>query len=88
MPPAHTAVGILAAAVARLEQQPLPASLTGPVDLMLNAVAPEMDVMPRFLLANRDILDACPAAQVFAVSDAERTHSQHDSSHCISEWPA
>ena len=56
MPPAHTAVGILAAAVTRLEQQPLPASLAGPVGLMLNAVAPEMDFMPRFLLANRDIL--------------------------------
>ena len=56
MPPAHTAVGILAAAVTRLEQQPLPASLAGPVSLMLNAVAPEMDFMPRFLLANRDVL--------------------------------
>ena len=56
MPPAHTAVGILAAAVARLEQRPLPASLSGPVGLMLDAVAPEMDVMPRVLLANRDIL--------------------------------
>jgi len=56
MPPVQTAVGILAAAVARLEQQPLPASLTGPVGLMLDAVAPEMDRMPRVLLANRDIL--------------------------------
>ena len=56
MPPAQTAVGILAAAVTRLEQQPVPASLTGPVSLMLNAVAPEMDFMPQVLLANRDVL--------------------------------
>lgn len=56
MPPAQTAVGILAAAVARLEQQPLPPSLAGPVGLMLDSVAPEMDFMPRLMLANRDIL--------------------------------
>lgn len=56
MPPTQTAVGILSAAVVRLEQQPLPASLTGAFGLMLDAVAPEMDLMPRCMLANRDIL--------------------------------
>ncbi len=56
MPPAQTAVGILSAAVARLEQHPLPASLTGAFGLMLDAVAPEMEFKPRLLLANRDIL--------------------------------
>jgi carboxypeptidase PM20D1 len=56
MPPAQTAVGILSAAVVRLEQHPLPASMTGAFGLMLDAVAPEMDFMPRFMLANRDIL--------------------------------
>lgn len=55
MPPAQTAIGILADAIARLEQQPIPASLTGPVGLMLEAVAPEMDGMSRVVLANRDI---------------------------------
>ena len=56
MPPAQTAVGILSAAVAKLEEHPLPASLTGAFGLMLDAVAPEMDFMPRLMLANRDIL--------------------------------
>ncbi|MEN9557569.1 MAG: hypothetical protein RLZZ232_3855 [Planctomycetota bacterium] len=56
MPPARTAVGILAAAVARLEEHPLPASMSGTLGLMLEAVAPEMDFMSRFMLANRDIL--------------------------------
>jgi carboxypeptidase PM20D1 len=56
MPPAETAVGILSAAVARLDQNPLPAGMTGAFGLMLDAVAPEMDFMPRFMLANRDIL--------------------------------
>ena len=56
MPPAQTAVGILSAAVARLEQHPLPASLTGAFGLMLDAVAPETDFMPRLMLANRDLL--------------------------------
>lgn len=55
MPPAQTAVGILSAAVARLEQHPLPASLTGAFGLMLDAVAPETDFMPRLMLANRDL---------------------------------
>lgn len=56
MPPAQTAIGILSAAVAKLEQHPLPASMTGAFGLMLDAVAPEMDFMPRLMLANRDIL--------------------------------
>jgi carboxypeptidase PM20D1 len=56
MPPARTAVGILSAAVVRLEQHPLPASMSGAFGLMLDAVAPEMDFLPRLMLANRDIL--------------------------------
>lgn len=56
MPPAHTAVGIRAAALTSLEQQPRPASLSGPVGLMLDAIAPEMDFIPRVLPANRDVL--------------------------------
>ena len=56
MPPSHTAIGILATTVTRLEQEQRPASFSGPVGLMLDAVAPEMDFMPRVLLANRDIL--------------------------------
>jgi carboxypeptidase PM20D1 len=56
MPPAHTAIGILAAAVTRLEQEQRPASFSGPVGLMLDAIAPEMDFVPRVLLANKDVL--------------------------------
>jgi carboxypeptidase PM20D1 len=69
MPPAHTAVGILAAAVTKLEDKPLPASLSGPVGLMLDTIAPEMDFTPRVLLANRDVLSPV-LLQRFAQSPA------------------
>lgn len=56
MPPPQSAVGILAAAVAKLEDKPRPASLSGPVGLMLEAIAPEVDFPQRVALANRDVL--------------------------------
>jgi carboxypeptidase PM20D1 len=56
MPPPQSAVGILAAAVTKLEQTPRPASLSGPVGLMLEAIAPEVDFPQRLALANRDVL--------------------------------
>lgn len=52
-PPAATLIGRLAAAVARLEQNPMPARLTPPVEGMLGAIAPEMDFGARLLMANR-----------------------------------
>jgi carboxypeptidase PM20D1 len=52
MPPRQTAVGILARAVARLEANPMPARLEGPVREMLSHLAPELPVGRRLVLAN------------------------------------
>jgi carboxypeptidase PM20D1 len=52
-PPRHTAVGILARAVARLEDRPFPAKLKGASAALFEAVAPEMPFGMRLLFANR-----------------------------------
>ena len=52
MPPRQTAIGILAAAVARLEASPMPARLAGPARLMLEGLAPEMGFGSRLAVAN------------------------------------
>jgi carboxypeptidase PM20D1 len=52
MPPATTSVGILAAAIHRLEQSPFPASLDGPTGAMLQTLAPELSLGMRTLLGN------------------------------------
>jgi carboxypeptidase PM20D1 len=53
MPPPQTAVGRLARAVARVQDAPLPARLTPPVEQMLLRLAPEMPFANRLLIANR-----------------------------------
>ncbi len=57
MPPPQTAVGILAAAVAKVEANPLPASLSGPVGLMFDRIGPHLPFTQRFAIANRDALE-------------------------------
>lgn len=52
MPPPHTAVGILAAALKRLEDNPMPARLTGASRLLFEAVGPEMPLLQRMAFAN------------------------------------
>jgi carboxypeptidase PM20D1 len=52
MPPAQTAVGIVSAAVARLEQNPMPARLEGPTRQMFDHVGPEFPRLQRALFAN------------------------------------
>jgi carboxypeptidase PM20D1 len=58
MPPPETAIGILAAAVRRVEQSPLPARLAGPSLLMLERLAPEMGFGARLAVANRYLFGA------------------------------
>lgn len=55
-PPPHSVVGRLSAAVARLEDHPMPPRLIAPVDAMLAGLAPDMDLPTRILVANRDWL--------------------------------
>ena len=52
-PPAQTAVGRLARAVARVQDTPLPARLERPVTDMFDRLAPEMGFGQRLALANR-----------------------------------
>lgn len=52
-PPRHTSVGKIAAAVVALEQQPMPARLSPPVEAMLKYIAPELPMFPyRVAVAN------------------------------------
>lgn len=51
-PPRETAVGILAAAVTRLQQDPFPAKLDGPMRQMLEAAGPHMAFPMRLIMAN------------------------------------
>jgi carboxypeptidase PM20D1 len=57
MPPPHTAIGILAEAIERVENHPLPASLSGATRQFLAAIAPEMEYPLRIAVANADILE-------------------------------
>ncbi|MEQ9398036.1 MAG: M20 family peptidase [Longimicrobiales bacterium] len=52
-PPEHTNIGILAAAIQRLEASPFPARLDGPGMAMFDYLAPEMPLALRVPLANR-----------------------------------
>jgi len=56
-PPEHSAVGILAAAVTRLENQQMPASLEGPFRGMFEAAGPEMEFPLRVVTANLWLLE-------------------------------
>ncbi len=53
MPPPQTAVGIVAAAVAALEDKPMPAALDGPAALLFDRLSPEISFWSRLPLANR-----------------------------------
>lgn len=53
MPPRETAIGILSAALTRLDDRPLPARLSGGGERMLDYVGPELPPLGRFAVANR-----------------------------------
>jgi carboxypeptidase PM20D1 len=52
MPPARTPIGIMSAALARLEEEPMPASIGGAVRDMMQVVGPETNGIDRIALAN------------------------------------
>jgi carboxypeptidase PM20D1 len=52
MPPPHTAIGILGAAIERLEASPMPTRITEPVRQMFGNVGPEMAFIERMAVAN------------------------------------
>lgn len=57
MPAPHTAIGILAAAISRIEGDPMPAALRGATRHFLRAIAPEMTLPMRVAVANADLLE-------------------------------
>ena len=52
VPPPQTAIGILSAAVHRLEQQQVPANLDSIVRQTLDYIGPELPLLPRLAVAN------------------------------------
>ena len=52
LPPARTAVGIVSAAVAKLEENPLPARLDGPTRELFNRIGPLLPLAQRAVFAN------------------------------------
>ena len=57
MPPAQTTIGILSSAIQKLEANPMPAKITGPVRLMFDYLSPEMDLARRVVFANLWLLE-------------------------------
>src|SRR5256886_6036307 len=66
MPPDETAVGILAAAITRLEHQQMPRAIRGPTAAMFDFLGPEMPFGPRLVMANRWLLVRILARKVGA----------------------
>jgi len=52
MPPPHTAIGVLSAAVCSMERNPMPARLDGAVRTLFEVVGPEMTFSQRLVFAN------------------------------------
>ncbi len=57
IPPRHTAAGILARAITKVEDHPLPARVGPEIGQLFNAVGREMPLGRRILFANRWLLD-------------------------------
>ena len=51
-PPKHPDVGILSAAIHKLEKNPLPGELKGTTKIMFEYLGPEMSFFPKMLFAN------------------------------------
>lgn len=53
MPPRHTAIGILSAAIVALEANPVPGGIDGAVEIMFDHLGPELDFPIKLVMANR-----------------------------------
>src|SRR5258708_5680019 len=63
MPPDETAVGMLAAALTRLEHQQMPRAIRGPTAAMFDYLGPELSFGPRLVMANRWLFGGILARQ-------------------------
>ncbi|HEY7213736.1 MAG TPA: M20 family peptidase [Thermoanaerobaculia bacterium] len=66
MPPRHGAIGKLAAAIERLEDNPMPARIDGATERSFEYLAPEMPFGPRLVLANLWLFDPLAKRQFAA----------------------
>ena len=81
MPPPQTAIGMMSAALARIENHPLPADISGAARQMFDALAPEMQGLNRVLLSNlwlfapvvRSQLEKSPSANAMLRTTAALT---------------
>ncbi len=73
MPPPQTAAGIVAAAVTKLEADPFPGGLDGPVGTMFDWLAPEMQGPLKLAFANRWLLGAVIESQLEAKPNTNAT---------------
>jgi carboxypeptidase PM20D1 len=73
MPPRETAVGVLAAAVARLEARPMPARIAGATALLFDAVGREMPFGKRLVFANRWLFGPLVERQLAASPSTDAT---------------
>lgn len=56
MPPKETAIGILSSAIVKVEQNPMPATISEPVQQFLDYVGPEMPFFSKLAFANQWLL--------------------------------
>ena len=66
MPPRETAVGVLAAAIAKLEHEPFPPHMSGPAGGLFAAVAPSLPFKARMAFANRWLFEPLLLRQLAA----------------------
>ncbi|MFK7967409.1 MAG: M20 family peptidase [Burkholderiaceae bacterium] len=71
MPPRETAVGTLAAAVSRLQQQPVPGGLSGLSETMFDGMARHFGVLNRMLFANRWLFGPIIESQLAAAATTD-----------------
>lgn len=71
MPPRQTAVGILSAAIVRLQDNPFPGGLRGPTRQMFDFVGPEMSFLPRMVFANTWLFGSLVERQLAATPSTD-----------------
>jgi carboxypeptidase PM20D1 len=67
-PPKNTAIGILSAALKKMEDNPMPARITGATHQMFDYIAPEMPLFYKLLFANRWLTDPLLRSQLSSSS--------------------
>ena len=63
-PPKHTAVGILASAIAKIENNPMPAKISQPIGKLFDTLAGDMQLLPSVVVSNRWLLEPALTSQL------------------------